>query len=138
MDLKDEAGHKTKMKPGKVAAQCCHAVLGAYVSGVVRFLDGRREAVLVWQPLRYKRATRAAPSAVRAWALTGQAKVCVKVPTEAELLELERTLAAKGIVHYLVEDAGRTQVAPGSRTVLAVGPAPVKVLDPITKHLKLY
>ena len=75
---------------------------------------------------------------MRAWALTGQAKDCVKVPTEEELLELERTLAAKGIVHYLVEDAGRTQVAPGSRTVLAVGPAPVKVLDPITKHLKLY
>ena len=70
--------------------------------------------------------------------MTGQAKVCVKVPTEAELLELKRTLAANGIVHYLVEDAGRTQVAPGSKTVLAVGPAPVKVLDPFTKHFKLY
>ena len=27
-DLRDEAGNRTKMKPGKAAAQCCHAVLG--------------------------------------------------------------------------------------------------------------
>ena len=115
MDLKDEAGKSTKMKPGKVAAQCCHAVLGAYKRGVKR-----------------------APSAVKWWSMTGQAKVCVKVPKEEELLELKRQLAANGIVHYLVEDAGRTQVAPGSKTVLAIGPAPVKVLDEFTKHLKLY
>ena len=57
---------------------------------------------------------------------------------EAELLELRARLAAAGVVSYLVEDAGRTQVAPGSRTVLAVGPAPVRVLDPLTRHLKLY
>ncbi|KAK7240451.1 aminoacyl-tRNA hydrolase [Aureococcus anophagefferens] len=115
MDLKDEAGKSTKMKPGKVAAQCCHAVLGAY-----------------------KRGARKAPAAVKWWSMTGQAKVCVKVPKEEELLELQATLAAAGVVSYLVEDAGRTQVAPGSKTVLAVGPAPVKVLDQFTKHLKLY
>ncbi|KAH8090233.1 peptidyl-tRNA hydrolase [Aureococcus anophagefferens] len=113
MDLKDEAGKSTKMKPGKVAAQCCHAVLGAY-----------------------KRGARKAPAAVKWWSMTGQAKVCVKVPRRS--LELQATLAAAGVVSYLVEDAGRTQVAPGSKTVLAVGPAPVKVLDQFTKHLKLY
>mmetsp|Transcript_12618 Transcript_12618/g.38719 ORF Transcript_12618/g.38719 Transcript_12618/m.38719 type:complete len:189 (-) Transcript_12618:25-591(-) len=114
-DLRDEAGNRTKMKPGKAAAQCCHAVLGCY-----------------------RRAQRRAPAALRWWAATGQAKVCVKVPAEAELLELRARLAAAGVVSYLVEDAGRTQVAPGSRTVLAVGPAPVRVLDPLTRHLKLY
>ena len=30
MDLKDAAGKSAKMKPGKMAAQCCHAVLGAH------------------------------------------------------------------------------------------------------------
>eukprot|EP00634_Sargassococcus_sp_CCMP2135_P007926 CAMPEP_0198655908 /NCGR_PEP_ID=MMETSP1467-20131203/8652_1 /TAXON_ID=1462469 /ORGANISM="unid. sp., Strain CCMP2135" /LENGTH=829 /DNA_ID=CAMNT_0044391921 /DNA_START=105 /DNA_END=2596 /DNA_ORIENTATION=- len=115
MDLRDEHGNKTKMKPGKTAAQCCHACLGVY-----------------------KLAARKAPSALRYWSLTGQAKVCVKVPTEAELLALAKTLSANGICNYIVEDAGRTQVAPGSRTVLAVGPAPVAVLDPFTNHLKLY
>jgi PTH2 family peptidyl-tRNA hydrolase len=40
-------------------------------------------------------------------------------------------------VAYLVEDAGRTQIAAGSKTVLAIGPAPVAELDRITSHLKL-
>ena len=43
-ELYDENGKPTKMKPGKVAAQCCHAVLGAY-----------------------KRAKRKCPGAVGAW-----------------------------------------------------------------------
>lgn len=35
------------------------------------------------------------------------------------------------------EDAGRTQIAAGSLTVLAIGPAPVKEVDAVTGHLKL-
>jgi PTH2 family peptidyl-tRNA hydrolase len=31
-----------------------------------------------------------------------------------------------GIPHYLVQDAGHTQVDPGSRTVLGLGPASSK------------
>lgn len=85
---RDEQGRPTKMKPGKMAAQCCHACLGAY-----------------------KLARKHAPSAVRSWALTGQAKVCVKVPTEAHLFELKESLERAGICSYLVEDAGRTQVS---------------------------
>ena len=42
----------------------------------------------------YRRAQRRAPAALRWWAATGQAKVCVKVPAEAELLELRARLAA--------------------------------------------
>ena len=45
--------------------------------------------------------------------------------------------AKRGIPVYLVEDAGRTQIAAGSRTVLGLGPAPVKVFDDVTSHLKL-
>ncbi len=66
-----------------------------------------------------------------------QAKVCLKVPTEAELQQLRALATQAGLVSYQVEDAGRTQIAAGSRTVLAIGPAPVKELDNITGHLKL-
>ena len=53
-------------------------------------------------------------------------------------MERIRQLACQaGIVNYQVMDAGRTQVAPGSKTVLAIGPAPVKTIDEITGHLKL-
>lgn len=34
-------------------------------------------------------------------------------------------------------DAGRTQIDPGSRTVLGIGPAPVSEVNKITRHLKL-
>ncbi|CAM9938502.1 unnamed protein product [Ectocarpus sp. 8 AP-2014] len=34
-------------------------------------------------------------------------------------------------------DAGHTQIAAGSRTVLALGPAPVWAFEGISSHLKL-
>ena len=55
-----------------------------------------------------------------------------------EMMRVREQAAAAGVAFYLVEDAGRTQIAPGSRTVLALGPAPVRVLDELTGHLKLY
>ena len=37
-----------------------------------------------------------------------------------------------------IQDAGHTQLAPGTTTVLAVGPGPSKRIDEITGHLRLY
>jgi len=51
--------------------------------------------------------------------------------------EIWKKAAQKGIPYYIVEDAGRTQIAAGSRTVLALGPAPVRLFDGVTSHLKL-
>ena len=45
-----------------------------------------------------------------------------------------QTLGVQGVI---VQDAGRTQVEPGSETVLAVGPGPVSDVDKITGKLKL-
>ena len=50
---------------------------------------------------------------------------------------LKATATMLGVVVYEVVDAGRTEVAPGTRTVLALGPAPVEVMDVITGHLRL-
>ena len=43
-----------------------------------------------------------------------------------------------GLLSNIVHDAGRTQVTPGSKTVCAVGPGPVDLIDRVTGHLKLY
>lgn len=51
--------------------------------------------------------------------------------------EIFEKAAKKGIPLYLVEDAGRTQIAAGSRTVLGLGPAPVREFEGVTSHLKL-
>lgn len=54
-------------------------------------------------------------------------------------LQRELSAAARlaGLPTYIVQDAGRTQVAPGSRTVLAIGPAPRSAIDQVTGHLRL-
>ncbi len=43
-----------------------------------------------------------------------------------------------GIIAEIIRDAGRTQIARGTTTVAAVGPAPVNMIDLLTGHLKLY
>ena len=59
----------------------------------------------------------------RDWLRIGQMKITVKCPTVQELLELQEKCAAAGLNCYLIRDAGHTEIEPGSRTVLAVGPA---------------
>ena len=41
------------------------------------------------------------------------------------------------LLHRSTHYSGRTQIAAGSRTVLGVGPAPVRLINQITGHLKL-
>eukprot|EP00741_Cyanophora_paradoxa_P007893 tig00001224_g7636.t1 len=104
-----------KMTSGKIAAQCSHATLGAYKKGIKR---GRANEIQSWE-----------------W--SGQPKIAVRVQNEKEMLELERRARQAGIDTYIVCDAGRTQIKAGSRTVLAVGPAPKRAVDAVTGHLKL-
>ena len=104
-----------KMGKGKIAAQCCHAAVGCY-----------------------KKATKACPKGLQAWEMTGCAKIAVKCPSEDEMMnEILSKAKRAGIPHYFVEDAGRTQIAAGSRTVSGLGPAPVRAFEGITTHLKL-
>lgn len=77
------------------------------------------------------------PSALKAWERTGCAKIAVKCPTEEEMGSIIQFAAKKGLPMYLVEDAGRTQIAAGSRTVLGIGPAPVREFEGVSSHLKL-
>jgi len=104
-----------KMQKGKAAAQCSHATLGVY-----------------------KKALKQNKQAVDVWSSQGQAKITLQVPNEIQMEELASQAKAAGMVNYTVADAGRTQVAAGSHTVLAIGPAPSAEIDKITRHLKLY
>ena len=100
------------MGKGKIAAQCGHATLGAY-----KLSEKYNKSGLKW------------------WENTGCAKIAVKL-SEDEMDEIEKAAKAQGLISYVVRDAGRTQIAAGSRTVLAIGPAPAHELK-FTSHLKL-
>lgn len=102
------------MGKGKIAAQCCHAAVGCY-----------------------KRASKQCPQGVRAWEMSGCAKIALKCPTQDELELIAAKAMERDVPIYLVEDAGRTQIAAGSLTVLGLGPAPTYVFEELTSHLKL-
>lgn len=62
----------------------------------------------------------------------------MRIDSEQELLDLDKLAKENHVLSSIIRDAGQTQVAPGTRTVIAIGPAPKSVLDKISGHLKLY
>jgi peptidyl-tRNA hydrolase, PTH2 family len=74
---------------------------------------------------------------LRQWERLGQAKVAVKVDSEEDMLMLQAQAVSLGLVAQVIHDAGRTQIASGSATVLGIGPAPKSEVDKVTSRLKL-
>ena len=104
---------------GKIAAQCGHATLACYKS-LAKHAPGSPER-----------------SILSRWEKLGQAKIAVQVKSQEEIMELRKKAKSLGITADIVQDAGRTQIAAGSITVLGVGPAPRSLVDQITGGLKL-
>ncbi|KAG8783775.1 hypothetical protein FRC15_004568 [Serendipita sp. 397] len=102
------------MTKGKIAAQCGHATLACY-----------------------KTIAKANPRLLSHWEWTGQAKIAVQVSSEEDLLLLQASAQSLNLVARVIQDAGRTQIASGSRTVLGIGPGPVDLINQVTGHLKL-
>ncbi len=100
-----------KMGKGKIAAQSCHASLGAY--------------------------KRADPSKIRKWELEGEKKVVVKAKDLRELYEIFELVKSTDMSYYLVQDAGRTELPKGTVTCLGIGPDEDEKIDKITNELKL-
>ncbi len=115
-----------KMSTGKLSAQCAHAAVAAVDLVNDRLFEakeGSRDAE--WGDW------------LDAWRTIGSKKVALRVESEAEMLDLAKAAKKAGLPHYVIQDAGRTQIAAGSRTVLAVGPAPASRVDQVTGHLKV-
>ena len=102
------------MSVGKTAAQCCHAAVG-----VVDKLRRNRGALLA------------------AWEACGQTKICLKCEGIEQLTALAQAATAAGLPCQVVQDAGRTEVEPGTHTCLAIGPGTKEAIDAITGSLKL-
>jgi peptidyl-tRNA hydrolase, PTH2 family len=71
------------------------------------------------------------------WLSEGQKKIAVVAPTLTEMVARQAMAARKGIPTVWVEDAGFTEVPPGTRTCLGLGPAPATELDKVTGDLDL-
>ena len=104
------------LAPGKIAAQCSHATLACY-----KYFLSRAPT----HPL------------LKRWEKFGHAKIALQVPSEEEMQMLQAQAISLGLCAQVIHDAGRTQIASGSTTVLGMGPGPKSVIDQVTGHLKL-
>ncbi|MCI4319546.1 MAG: peptidyl-tRNA hydrolase Pth2 [Thermoplasmata archaeon] len=103
------------LSPGKAAVQVAHA------------------AVMLAESARDRRG-----EVYSEWLRAGQKKIVVTARTMEDLQELARQARARKLPSVLVQDAGLTEVAPGTVTVLGIGPGPAREIDPITGSLPLY
>lgn len=85
----------------------------------------------------YEEAVRRKSSSLTSWLDTGQRKIALVAPTLDDLEALAREARARGIPTVFVQDAGLTEVAPGTKTVLGLGPAPEGEIDRVTGALAL-
>ena len=100
-----------KLPKGKAAAQTAHASV---------------EAVL-----------KSDKGLVSSWRAEGMAKIVVKVKDEKELIKYFQQAKDEGLTVSLITDAGKTVVAPGTKTCVAIGPDEDEKIDVITEKLKL-
>jgi peptidyl-tRNA hydrolase, PTH2 family len=103
-----------EMGVGKKVAQGCHAAV-----------------------IAVEEARKMSPDLYRTWFTEGQKKIALKVQSENELKDLYLAARHMHLPCSIVEDAGLTQLTPGTITAAAIGPAKSIEIDKITGKLKL-
>lgn len=103
-----------RLTAGKAAVQAAHAAV-----------------------LLVRRAESRSRGELETWLQQGQKKIALQLATLEEMEEVERRAARAGIPTVWVEDAGFTEVPPGTRTCLGLGPCASRQVDPITGELPL-
>ncbi len=71
------------------------------------------------------------------WTAEGQKKVVVKGGSLPELRALRAKARSMHLPTALVEDAGFTELPPGTVTCVGIGPGPNAIVDQVTGHLPL-
>lgn len=115
------------MPAGKLAAQVAHASTGA-------FLKHFNHSTTKFEAKDHK----SYHENVHPWLTHEFTKICVKVNSEAELLEIYQTCIDAKLPCALIKDAGHTVFDQPTLTCLGIGPFQSEELDKVTSHLKLY
>ena len=102
------------MNKGKLVAQGAHASLMSYLE------TEKKDSAIV-----------------KEWLDAGEKKIVLKVGDEEALTKLYKAFEFKKVPCALVSDAGLTQLPPGTKTALGIGPWKSQEIDIFTKGLKL-
>lgn len=114
------------MRKGKMVAQGAHASMGAILPYLHPSRSVSSEEMLQQMPK------------ILEWLAGPFKKICVRVDSEDELIEVEMKAAATGLITCLITDSGLTEFG-GTLTITcaAIGPDTDEALAPITGHLTL-
>ena len=99
------------LPPGKLAAQVAHAAVLAFL--------------------------RASPELQRAWLQSGMTKIVLSAPSEAAMTAMAEHAAQAGLAIGLIQDAGRTVLAPGTATCVGIGPDEAARINAVTGGMPL-
>ena len=102
------------MSLGKTVAQACHAAVACSESA-------KRTQTKHW----------------RRWRDEGAKKVALEAESFEELEELAVKAEQLDIVYELIQDAGHTEVPPGTTTCIGIGPHQEQFIDKVTGDLPL-
>ncbi|MFG1449820.1 MAG: peptidyl-tRNA hydrolase Pth2 [Thermoplasmataceae archaeon] len=97
------------MGKGKIAAQVAHASVSCALT-----------------------AQKTEKKLFKEWISEGQKKIVIKVDGEEQLRQLIGLARSQGIITEPINDAGFTQVFPGTLTCAGIGPAEESVLESLT------
>ena len=100
-----------KLPKGKMAVQASHAAVEA--------------------------AFKADENILKKWRQQGQKKIVLKVNDEKELLLYFQEAKDNKLSCSLITDAGRTVIAPGTKTCVGIGPDEEGKIDRLTGKLKM-
>lgn len=100
-----------KLPKGKMAGQAAHAAVEAA-------LKSDKKKISIWRS-------------------EGQKKVILKIDNEDQLYRLKIQAEELGLTTALITDAGKTVIAPGTTTCLAIGPDLEEEIDKVAGSLKL-
>lgn len=102
------------MSIGKMIAQACHAAVSCSE-------EAKKTQTKHW----------------RRWMNEGAKKVVLQTDSLEELEELAVKAEELNITYVLVQDAGHTEVPPGTTTCLGIGPHQEQFIDKVTGKLPL-
>lgn len=103
-----------KMSKGKTAVQVAHGSVSAYVKTKKYYPD--------WADN---------------WLKEGQKKITVKVSSQDDIHKLAELARKSNLPYAIINDAGLTQLPPGTTTVISIGPSRQELIDKISADLSL-
>ena len=113
---------------------------------------GYKMAILIRQDLKLPKGKAAAQAAhasveavlksnnelVKTWRKEGMTKIVLKVKDLKTMLSYNQKAKDLGLTTAVITDAGKTTVAPQTKTCVAIGPDTENNIDKIIKNLKLF